>query len=163
MFFLAPDIQKKTGVDLLNIDTSNAVRKIKEIPAYFMVSELDYITPVEEIQKLFKGYGCDYKKMVKLQGYHHTFRQNEEILQAADFLKKIADKKLYDTKKVNMRRKKSLSKLISVTMTDHELEIPDENIYVPKPKVSLSFHRINSMHTIVDKNHTLNENDLEER
>jgi hypothetical protein len=90
VFFVSSDLKKKTGYDLFDIDTSNAVTKIKEIPAYFMVSKDDYITPVPIINELYNAYGCQHKQIVKISGFHHTFRQNNELIHASDFLKKIA-------------------------------------------------------------------------
>ena len=78
IFFIESGIEKKTGYNLFEIDTTEACKKILNIPAYFMVSKDDYVTPVGEINKLYNLYGCQHKQFAKISGFHHTFRQNGE-------------------------------------------------------------------------------------
>lgn len=129
MYFVDQDLKNKTGYDLFDIDTSEAVRKITDIPAYFMVSKEDQITPVKVVNELYTNYGCQVKQFAKISGLHHTFRTNLELIQASDFLKRLVEKNTIQKKKMNLKmQQKNKSKAQEITSLG--LIIPDEDISI---------------------------------
>ena len=146
MFFVGSDLKKKTGYDLFDIDTSEAVKKIKDIPAYFMVSKEDYITPVSVVNELYNNYGGSVKQFVKLSGFHHTFRTNSELIHASDFLKRLAEKNSLQEEKQSMKLKQNAMSQLK-QMSEIDLMIPDEDIFINSPKTSHIFKDIKPMLT----------------
>jgi hypothetical protein len=91
IYFLESDLRTKTGYDLFDIDTSCAAELMEHIPAYFIVSKDDYVTQATEVTKLYETYACTKKKLAKVSGLHHSFRQTYELANAAEFLHNIEE------------------------------------------------------------------------
>lgn len=72
IFFVRGDIQRTTGHDIFGIDVTKAAKMIQNVPAYFMVSEDDILTPLSQVNKLYEMYACGNKKLKRLSGHHHT-------------------------------------------------------------------------------------------
>ena len=64
---------------------------MEHIPAYFIVSKDDYVTQATEVTKLYETYACTKKKLAKVSGLHHSFRQTYELANAAEFLHNIEE------------------------------------------------------------------------
>ena len=79
IFFARGDIEKTTGHDIFGIEVTTAVKSLENVPAYFMVSEHDMLTPLTQVSKLYEMYACGNKKLKKLSGQHHTQRTDHEI------------------------------------------------------------------------------------
>lgn len=125
-------VKKKTGYNLFNVDTRKAVKKIIDVPAYFMVSEEDFITLVPEVNSLYENYGCSVKKFAKLSGKHHTERKPMELIETASFLKNLVDSNIQQNSLVIENPDKPSVDLDA--MYSGELEIAEEEAEVNSTK-----------------------------
>jgi hypothetical protein len=64
LYPLSSTCLKKTGYDVLETRPKNLVSELT-IPAYFMVSENDVISPPEKLRKMFSKYGKKVETQTK--------------------------------------------------------------------------------------------------
>ena len=69
---------KKTGYDVVNLDILSMVQSV-HVPALFIVASDDVITPPQKVQSIFNMYNGAPKRLILVDGEHHTERAKFDL------------------------------------------------------------------------------------
>ena len=122
LFPLSGTLKTQTGYDVLSTSPKSIV-KLLDVPAYFMVSDKDTISPPNKLKKMFQKYGkhvekngSKVEKVFRLfEGEHNSMRHYNLLQETSKWLKKFYessyqkdfDEQLSDTPKKSVKSRMS--------------------------------------------------------